>query len=792
MIRNYLTIAWRNLWRNKLYSSITVFGLAVGLASTVLILLWVKYEVSHDRFHVQHDRIYRIMLNLSSPANETQTYDAVPMPMAEEIKAKVPGIERATRYSWGERSLFSFGDQSIMEEGRAAEPDFLKIFSFELLQGNPATALTEPNTLLLTQRLARKYFGNENPIGKQIQLERAETYRVVGVIADIPPTSSLNFGYLRPFRAEELQSTDWGENNIQLFALLTPEANPATVQTQLQRIIQRHLPTLKDRAYFLHSLNDWYLRSNFKDGKYSGRGRIVYVWLFGLVAVLILLIAGINFVNLSTARATQRAKEVGVRKAAGASQETLMCQFLGESMLLTFIAGLLALGLVSTALPFYNELLEKPYFGAPAQMLISIDWQNPRYYVAYGGILVFLGLSAGLYPAFVLSSFRPAWVLKGLRDRSGQKTAWLRKSLVVTQFTAAILLLIGTMVVYRQIQFIQNINLGFQKDNLIYFNTGNVDISSIEPLMESFAQLPGVQGVTRANTDFLGVGRAIYPDWPGQTSSSRALTGILNGDEHLLATMDIHLKAGRDFSSSFGTDSANVLLNEEAAKRFGFENPVGHPITVDGISGTVIGVVKDFHLTTIHSRIEPLIIRFQPSETQLLFARIDGRNIAGTLSAMEQTYQKVNPGFPLNFIFLDQAFDWMYRSERQVGTLAKWFAGLAFFISCLGLFGLATFTAEQRTKEIGVRKVLGASVVSIVALLSKDFLKLVLIAILIASPIAWYAMKEWLADFAYKIEISWWYFALAGGLAVGIALLTVSFQSVKAALMNPVKSLRSE
>ncbi|WP_373331017.1 ABC transporter permease [Salmonirosea aquatica] len=778
--------------RHRNYSLLNMAGLAVGLASSVLILLWVNYEVSHDQFHARHDRIYRIMLNLSSPSNETQTYDAVPMPMAEEIKAKVPGVERATRYSWGERSLFSFGEKSIIEEGRAAEPDFLKIFSFELLEGDPATALTEPNTLLLTQRLARKYFGDTNPIGKQIQLERAETYRIVGVIADIPPNSSLNFGYLRPFRTEELQSTNWGENNIQLFTLLAPEASPAAVQTQLQRIVQRQLPTLKNRTYFLQSLNDWYLRSNFKNGKYSGNGRIVYVWLFALVAGFIILIAGINFVNLSTARATQRAKEVGVRKVAGASRGTLVGQFLSESFVLTGIAGIVAIGLVLTALPFYNELFEKNNSGAPAELLISIDWHDPRYYVAYGAILALLGLSAGLYPAFVMSSFQPARVLKGIRDKQSQNTIRLRESLVVVQFVCSILLLAGTIVIYRQIQFIQNINLGYQKDNVVYFSTGNIDIATIEPILEAFAQTPGVQNLTRANTDFLGVARATYPDWPGQTSSARALTGVLNGDEDLLATMGIQLKAGRDFSHSFGTDSANVLLNEEAVKQFGFKNPVGHPITVDGISGSVIGVVKNFHLTTVHSRIEPLIIRCQPLETHLLFARLDGRNIPGTLRAMEQIYQKLNPGFPLNFSFLDQSYDSMYRSERQVSTLAKWFTGLTLFISCLGLFGLATFTAETRTKEIGVRKVLGASVVSIVTLLSKDFLKLVLIAMVIASPIAWYAMNEWLSDFAYKIDISWWVFALAGGRAVGIALLTVSFQSVKAALMNPVKSLRSE
>ena len=385
MLRNYFKIAFRNLARHRTYSALNIAGLAVGLATTGLILLWVKYEVSHDRFHARHDQIYRVMLNLLPPSGQTQTYESVPMPMAEALKREVPGVVRATRYSWGERSLFSYGSESITEEGRAVEPDFLRMFSFTLLQGNPATALTEPNTLLLTERLARKYFGRENPVGKRIRVDQTWDYRVAGVLADEPGNSSLQFGYLRPFRSEELQSKDWTMNNIQVFALLAPNANAGTVQTQLQRMVRRHLPKLRDRTYFLHALNDWYLRTDFKNGRYAGGGRIVYVRLFGFVAGLVLLIACINFMNLSTARATQRAKEVGVRKAIGANRRALIGQFLGEPLLLIFLAGVLAVGLVLLVLPFFNELLEKPYFGAPAQTRIFIDWRNPDYYAGTVG-----------------------------------------------------------------------------------------------------------------------------------------------------------------------------------------------------------------------------------------------------------------------------------------------------------------------------------------------------------------------------------------------------------------------
>ena len=796
MLLNNLKIAWRTLLRHRTYSGINLAGLAVGLATTLLILLWIHHELRYDRFHTNHDRIYRVMLNLSPPSGVTQTYESVPMPMTDALKREIPGVARATRFSWGERTLFSYGDKSITEEGRSVEPDFLKMFHFPLLKGDPATALTEPNTVLITERLARKYFGATNPVGKVIRIDQTTNCKVVGVLADVPTNSTLRFDYLRPFQAKKIQSADWADNNIQVFAMLTPGASAETVQIQLQRMIRRHLPTMKDRAYFLQAMNDWYLRTDFRNGRYAGGGRIVYVRLFGLVAFFVLSIACINFMNLSTARAMQRAKEVGVRKAIGANQPMLIRQFLGESLLLTFLAGGLAVGLVLLVLPFFNELLGKPYFNAPAENQIFIDWQNPWYYVAYFGVLLLTGLLAGLYPAFVLSSFQPVRVLKGFRNYT-VRAGWLRlptirESLVVVQFMASILLLIGTVVVYQQIRFIQNFSLGYQKDNVVYFNWGDIDVDRLEFALQKIAGTPGVKAVTLANTDFLGIGRKSYPTWPGQPANAQVLTGILNADENLLPTMGIQLKKGRNFSRTFATDTANVILNEEAVRQMKLKQPIGQLITVEGISGKVIGVVKDFHLLTIHSRIEPLLIRYSPAETQLIFARIDGRDIPGTLHALEKTYQSLKPGFLFNYIFLDQGYDWMYRSEQQVSTLATWFSGLALFISCLGLFGLASFTVERRTKEIGIRKVLGASLSGIFALISGEFVVLVLVAMTLASVPAWYLMNDWLSQFAYKVNLSWWIFALVGSLAVFIALLTVGFQSIRAALMNPVQSLKTE
>lgn len=695
----------------------------------------------------------------------------------------------------GEKLLFSYEEKNIPEQGRAVDPDFLNIFSFPLIKGDQATALTEPNTLIITEGLARKYFGQSDPIGKLIRIDKSQDYKVVGLIADVPLNSTLRFDYLRPFQPLEIQSTDWTVNAIQLFAKLAPNADPKDVTARLNHMARRDLPKLDNRSFFLHGLKDWYLRTDFKDGKYNGGGRITYVRLFGIIATFVLLIACINFVNLSTAKASRRAREVGVRKAIGASQGTLITQFLSESILLTFVAGAAALGLLLLTLPFFNGLLEKPYFNAPLERSIFIDWGNPWYYIVYVGILLFTGLIAGLYPAFVLSSFKPVKVLKGLPIQTAGvwlSASTLRKSLVVVQFTTGILLLVGTAVVYKQISFIQNINLGYKKSNVVFFNWRNMDFRHLDHAKEMFSKIPGVKAITLVNTDFLGLSAKMYPEWPGQHSNEKVLTGILNTDYNLLQTMEIQLSTGRNFSQNYGTDSMNVLLNEEAVRRMRFSQPIGQPITVDGVSGTVIGVVKNFHLSSVYSAIEPMIIRYRPQETQLIFAQLDGHNISGTIQDMEKTYQKLLPGFPLNHIFLDQGYDWIYRSEKQISTLANWFSGLAIFISCLGLFGLTTFSVERRTKEIGVRKVLGASILNIFTIISIEFIILVLIAIVLAAFPSWYFMNDWLSQFAYKVDFSWWMIAFAGIISVCIALFTISFQAIKAALINPVQSLRSE
>jgi hypothetical protein len=788
MIRNYFTVARRALRKHRAYSVLNIAGLAVGLATTMLILLWVKDELSVDRFHANHDRIYRVVLNLRTSADNITTYESVTSTIINTAKNEVPGVAAATRFSFGQSALFSYGGKTISEYGHQADPDFLQMFSFPLVKGDAATALTAPNTILITQKLADKYFKGEEPLGKILRLDQTRDVTVVGVLADVPPNSTLQFDYLVPYDEPLAGDNNWDNNNKQGFLMLDERQarSPAAagqVNAHLKALFRKHQPELKDRGYIISPMRDWYLRWDWQNGQYGGGGRITYVRLFSIVASFVLLIACINFMNLSTARAGQRAKEVGVRKAIGADRRSLVGQFLGESLLLTLIAGGLAVGLLFVILPFFNQLLNKH---------IAVEYANPRYLAAYAGILLLTSLLAGIYPAFVLSAFQPVKVLKGLTDRSAGGAVWLRQSLVVVQFTVSILLVVGTIIVYQQVDYIRHKNLGYQKENLVIIDPRGMNSQHYEQAFRTLAAVPGVEALTTANTNFRGPDWRDFPDWRGKPADKQVLFSIVIGDYDLVPTMKMQLVAGRNFSQTFGRDSVNVLINEEAARHMNLEQPLGHEITFDGRKGNIIGIVKDFNLGSAHVPIEPTLIICRPERTYLLLARIDGRRVPGTLAGLEAAYKSLLPGHPFNYQFADAEYDKMYHNEMRLGTLANCFSGLALFISCLGLFGLASFTVERRTKEIGVRKVLGASLVGIFGLISKEFIVLVVIALGLATVPAWYVMNNWLHNFADYIHIQWWVFVLAGLFTVGVALLTVSFQSIKAALMNPAKSLRSE
>lgn len=779
MLQNYFKMAWRVILKQRLHSFLNVIGLAIGLATALLLLLWIKDELGYDRFHPQHPHIVKVMLNITSDAQDTQTYGWVAPPVADAMQREIPGVVQTT-CSWEQKTIFSHQAITDEETGLVADSTFLQVFHFPLVKGEPTAKLLAPHSILITQRLAEKYFGKAEPLGKIIRLDRTNDMVVAGVLADIPGNSSLQFDYLRPLPTPA-SAGSWLEVKANVFAVLNPNANFEKLRGQLKAMTQRHLPEwLTGWVYFPYRLDDLYLRSNFKNGQYAGGGQITYVRLFGIVAVFVLLIATINFMNLSTAQATRRAKEVGIRKAVGAAQGSLIGQFLSESFLLTGVAGLLALGIVLAILPLFNDLLQKQ---------ISIDWLNPLYGATYGGVLLMTAVLAGLYPAFVLSSFKPVKVLKGLRYAGSGGVIWLRKSLVVVQFTATAMLLAGTGLVYQQIDFIRTRNLGFQQQNLIRFPSE--DLKLPQPYQHAKAVLsstPGVESVSSSSSSFQGTYGRNYVEWAGQ----RTMFAVITGDHDLLTTLGISLQSGRNFSPQFGTDSSGVILNEAAARRMQFQRPLDQVIRVNNEEYKVIGVVKDFHIASIHQQIEPMVILYDTKNVNYFFVRMNAQNRATALRNLETAYQSLRPQAPFNFQFVDQEYERIYQNELQIGTLANWFSGIAIFISCLGLFGLASFSVERRTKEIGIRKVLGASVTGVFMLLNKEFIRLVLLAQVLAIYPVWVVMNGWLNKFAYHAEIGVGIFVAVGVLSLGIALFTVSLHSFRAALMNPVKSLQTD
>jgi predicted permease len=776
----------RNIWRNKVFSFINVFGLALGLACSLLIILWVSDELRYDQFHARGAGLYQVMENQAWSGIEINSTQATPGTLAPALKAEIPEVELAAKVTWEQEDLLTVGDKANKEKGHYASPDFFRMFSFPLVQGNPATAIASPTAIVISQNLARKYFGTEEAaMGKTIRVNNKDNFLVTGIMRDVPENSSLKFDYVLPeeyFEKENQWLKEWGNNGIQTFALLRKGTSAEKVSAKIKRMVQQHDSTTTNIELFLHPYTDRYLYSNFENGVVDG-GRIEYVHMFSLVAVFILVIACINFMNLATARSAKRAKEVGVRKVVGAGQRLLVGQFIGEAVLIALMAMGLAAGIVLSLLPTFNSLTEKK---------IALSLGDPAVGLTLLGLTVFTGLLSGSYPALFLSSLQPVRVLKGtLKFSSG--AVLFRKGLVVFQFAMSILLIVGTVVVFRQVQYIKSKNLGLDRENLVYLPLEGDLRKSFEPFKQELLAAPGIKTVSMASGNAMAVGSStIGVKWKGKDPNDKILFSQMAVGYDFLEAMGIELKEGRTFSKAFTTDTSNYIINEEAARRIGLNPIVGQDLNFWGKDGKIVGVMKNFHTQSLHAPIDPLIIRLRPQEAYMVLVRAEAGKTTQALSSLERVARKYNPAYPFEYDFADQEFERQYKSETVIGELAKYFAFLAIFISCLGLFGLSAFTAEQRTKEMGIRKVLGASVTSIVTLLSKDFLKLVALAFVIAAPLAWYAVNQWLRNFEYKVPVGWTTFALAGGLALLIALLTVSFQSIKAALTNPVKSLRSE
>ena len=792
MLTTYFKIAIRNLFRNKGFSAINITGLAVGMAAAILILLWIQNEYSYDSFHKNKDRIYEVW-NRVPFDGEISCDDGVSAPTAPAIEKDLPEVERAVRVNQGNSFLLSVGDKKLIIQGNAVDTGFLQMFSFPMLKGNPYTALKGPYSVVLTEKTAKSLFGNKEAMGKIIKFDNKDNFTVTGILKDLPNNTRFDFEYLLPWSSikyGEGQDLGWNDNSTPTYVMLKPNAKYATVASKIKGLKQKYSDEAKKMKWelFLYPLERWRLYSSFTDGEEDAGGRSTFVKLFGIIAGFILLIACINFMNLSTARSEKRAKEVGIRKVSGARKSSLISQFIGESILIAFLAGILGIFIVLIFLPSFNQFVDKKLF---------IDFGNIYTWISFILFILFTGLLAGSYPAFFLSSYQPVKVLKGTFKKAD---AFLtpRKALVVLQFTFAVILIICTIIVKQQIDYAGNRQAGYNKDNLIYhFMTG--DVPKNYSLIKNELLSSGVaKSITKTNSPLTerwsdGWGQ----NWEGKDPNDNTSFDRFLADEGLGATAGLQFIQGRDFDlKKFPTDSTAMIINESSLKIMKFENPIGKIVEDLGIKWHIVGVIKDFILTNPYQPIRPLLICGAKSSFmtfQVIHVKLNGNNsTAQNLKKTEEIFKKYNPEYPVEYKFVDEAYAQKFEDEQRQGTLAAAFAGLTIFISCLGLLGLASYVAENRTKEIGVRKVLGASVRGIVQLLSIEFLVLVFIAILIASPIAWWAMNGWLENFAYRIEIQWWMFVFSGSLAVIIAVLTVSFQTIKAAVANPIKSLRTE
>ncbi|MBA4849337.1 ABC transporter permease [Emticicia sp. BO119] len=789
MISNYFTIAWRNIHRNKAFSAINIMGLALGMACSLLILLWIQDELSVDNYHANGKQLYKLR-NRQYYDGKIVDGDALPGMIADEMKRQFPEINYAANLTWEEKMTFSVGDKANKELGRWAGEDWFKMFSVPLLGGNPKTALNAPNNIAISRKIAENYFGSaQAAMGKAIRINDKKDYQVTAVFENLPQNTSAKYDFLLNWYDALEKNTwmkSWGNNATFAFIMVRPDANPANLDAKMRYLMRKLVKDMNPKEYDIHftiqAFNDAYLYSNYENGKQAG-GRIEYVRLFGLVGIFLLLIACINFMNLATARSARRSREVGVRKVMGAKRGSLVGQFVGEAVLFTFLALFVAVIMVIIILPGFNTLTGKQ---------ISLNINQPSFWLILFGMACLTGVVSGSYPALFLSSLNPVRVLKGAL-KFGAGARLFRQSLVVFQFVLSMLLIVGTIVVYRQIDYLQTKNLGYDRENLIYIPAEGELGPKYLAFKNEILQKPGIQSVTfigsiptRINNGTTGV------SWPGKDPNIQIDFSNTNVGYDFAKVMKLKLE-GRDFSKAYGTDSVNYLVNESAVKRIGYTDPIGKPLTLWGIEGKIIGVLEDFHFQSLHEPIKPLIVRFTGNIAQrYIMVRTQPGQVKEAINSLESVTKQMNPKFPLTYTFANDEYMKLYMSESIISGLANYFAFIAIFISCLGLFGLSAFMAEQRTKEIGVRKVLGASVLSVVRLLSGDFLKLVLIAIIIAAPLAWYVMSRWMENFSYKVGVEWWVFVLSGIMAIIIALLTVSFQSIKAALLNPVKSLKSE
>jgi putative ABC transport system permease protein len=785
MLKNYFKIAWRNLRTNKSFSFINITGLAVGMAGAMVIFTWIQNELTYDDFHANKQNLYKVY-NRSTYKGKSEVWEVTSSPVAATLKQEYPEVKHAARVYWPNTLLFSYADKSFKATGHDVDKPFLQMFSFPFIKGDAAHALDDVNNIVITQKLSKKMFGDEDPMGKLVKLNNKETYKVTGVMENLPNNTQFDFEYLVSLAKNERYYTDgtWGNYSYITYVQLQPGTSVKLINEKIKNTVINHDPKTEAQL-FLHPMSKWRLYSRFENGEIVG-GRIEAVRLLFIIAGLILLIACINFMNLSTARSEKRAKEVGVRKVLGAGRFSLIGQFLAESVLTAFLAGCVALVLVQLFLPALNEITQKQ---------LTINYASPYMMLGLMAFILFTGVLAGSYPAFFLSSFKPVKVLKG-SARNGKAVFTPRKILVVTQFTVAIVLVVSTIIIYRQINFAQSRDSGYSRTNLIQLSIEGDIRKNFDLIKNELINTGAAEAACKTSLEITvdGANSGGFK-WEGMDPELERLNfSRFSTSGDMIKTMGMKLIAGREVNLTLHPgDSTSCMLNETAIKSMKIKDPIGKIITSGDSKLTIVGVFKDFIIRSPYENINPMIVFGWNNWTYNMVVRLNAQNgTQKSLQLAEKVFKKYNPAYPFDYKFVDKAYEQKFSDQKQTGALAAVFAGLTIFISCLGLFGLAAYMAENRSKEIGIRKVLGASIGGIVQLLTKEFIILVVISIVIATPIGWWAMSKWLQDFNYRINMSVLTFLGAGVMAIVIALITVSFQAVKAALANPIKSIHTE
>jgi putative ABC transport system permease protein len=791
MLRNIFTVAWRNFVKSKWYSLINTLGLSIGMAVALLIGLWIWDELSYNHYHTRHSRIVQVMTTQTFNG-QTGTGDATSLPVGPYLRTHYPSdFQEIARGSWNGGHVLAVGDKKITKDGMYAEPNITKIITLDMAAGS-ANALKDPSSMLISQSTAEALFGSDNPMNRNIKVDNKVLLKVGGVFADPPYNTSFydtkilmawdKYVEMEPWMTKN--ADNWGNHSWPTFGLLQPGVDAAAVTAKVKDVPKAYNKDGGAEALFVQPMDNWHLYSDFKDGHLNG-GRIRFVWLFGIIGVFVLLLACINFMNLSTARSEKRAREVGIRKTVGSLRGQIIGQFLCESVLVALLAFLLSILWVWPSLGFFNQLSDKK---------MHLPWGYPLFWILGLGFTFFTGLLAGSYPAFYLSGFKPVAVLKG-SFKVGKLASLPRKILVVVQFTVSIALIIGTILVFRQISYAKSRPVGYDRSGLItvYMNTpditGHYDVMRND-LLKSGGAIEMAESSSPATQVWSS---QIGFDWPGKDPKSVPLFDVTACTHDFGRTVGWSIKEGRDFDRKFITDSGGLILNEEAVKLIGIQHPVGMNIRWDDKQHKVIGVVRDLVMSSPYAPIKPGIFFLDYGWANVITVRLNpAMTTQRALDAIEPVFKKYNPGAGFEYNFVDEDYAKKFNDEQRIGSLASVFAVLAIFISCLGLFGLASFVAEQRTREIGMRKVLGASLFRLWRLLTVDFVLLVVISCLIAIPLSWFFLHQWLQQYEYRTPMSWWAFAAASIGALVITLLTVSYQAVKAASMNPIGALRSE